>query len=303
MLHPPTANTLDSGGGPMIPSFANPAHEAAFKQRYAEQRLRHDGIVLQNAPPLVLLAALRPLIDGDWQPVAISLMEAALFVLLIKALRRRPAAYLRHRSLLLSGVFLEHYTISRLISHIVVSPGCPGPLLAVWRELNLSQLPWNALLSLSLPLPARHAAVTQALLIALATAWLPSLRRDSFQLCPATQGHYQSAANGLANAAACLLPPPLGAALVQRAARLGPSAFFAVHMALQVAVNYGLVLAVICGWELQQRRAFARQRRLAADAAALVRAQRGGVLSLPLLALAFALLWAVLTLAITGAID
>ena len=161
------------------------------------------------------------------------------------------------------------------------------------------QLPWNALISLCLPLPASHAAVTQGLLVVLATAWLPSLRRDSFLLCPATQGHYQLAADSLATAAACVLPPPLGSVLLQRAQRMGPSAFYAVHVAAQLAINFGLVLAVICQWELQQRRTFARQRRLTADAAALVRAQRSGVLSLPLLALALALLWAALTLALT----
>lgn len=67
---------------------------------------------LQHAPPLVLLAALRPLKDGDWQAVAMSLVEAALFVGLNETLRRRPAVYLRHRSLLLSLVFLGHFTAS-----------------------------------------------------------------------------------------------------------------------------------------------------------------------------------------------
>lgn len=140
--------------------------------------------------------------------------------------------------------------------------------------------------------------MAQAALVVLATAWLPSLRRDSFQLCAATQGLYQSAASGLAVAAACVLPPPLGQALLRHTRQLGPSAFYAVHVAGHVAVNYVLVLAVVFRWELQQRRTFARQRRLAADAAALVRAQRSCGLSLPLMVLAFALLWAALTLAL-----
>lgn len=27
-----------------------------------------------------------------------------------------------------------------MLSHTVVSPGCPSPLLALWREINLSQV-------------------------------------------------------------------------------------------------------------------------------------------------------------------
>lgn len=41
-----------------------------------------------------------------------SLVEAALFVGLNETLRRRPAVYLRYRSLLLSLVFLGHFTAS-----------------------------------------------------------------------------------------------------------------------------------------------------------------------------------------------
>ncbi len=187
--------------------------------------------------------------------------------------------------------------------------GCCMPAMSIARQTRSTsanlccspvsvQLPWIALISLSLPLLTSHAAVAQALVLALSTIWMPNQRREAFLRCPATEEHYRWVANGLALAAACVLPPPLGKALLQRAARLGPAAFYAVHVAAQAAVNYVLVLAVLHRWELQERRAFARQRRLAADAAALARAQSSCMLPLSLLALAFALLWSGLTVAL-----
>ena len=169
----------------------------------------------------------------------------------------------------------------------VLTPACcPAP--------RAAQLPWTALISLSLPIPIRRAVLAQALLVALSVAWLPSLRASSFSLCAANGGYYQTAAAALSMAVACVLPPPLGVAALARAQRLGPAAaFYAVHVMGQAAVNCGLVLSVLFSWELRQRRPFARQRRLGGDAAALVRLQRNSALSAPLLALAGTLLWEV----------
>ena len=46
MLHPDTT-AHSSVGGSMLLAFADPAQEAAFKQRYAEQRLQQDEYVLK----------------------------------------------------------------------------------------------------------------------------------------------------------------------------------------------------------------------------------------------------------------
>ena len=175
----------------MVPRFADPAHEAAFKQRYAEQRrsqdyflltvrckwrmiahpprARHNSVparlggpcaqccscmptqcghccclatphhccpalvssptashiaclraqqptalhtpAVQPAAPLVLFAAMRSLRDGEWKAVALSCFEAALFVALQLAMRHAPAAYLRWRSMLLTAVYLGHFSV------------------------------------------------------------------------------------------------------------------------------------------------------------------------------------------------
>lgn len=48
MAHPEAIKVLSSGSArePMVPRFADPAHEAAFKQRYAEQRRSQDYFLL-----------------------------------------------------------------------------------------------------------------------------------------------------------------------------------------------------------------------------------------------------------------
>lgn len=404
---PPAARLLFAEGAPLAAASMHALHCGAPACVAAPQPACHVpqpccwALRLQYGTMLVLGVGLRPLLDRQWSAVAICLLEGALLAALTVAARSDGAAYLRHRSLLLTLLSLEHFAVSspavrpllpalplpmarpglvttrmaarppgaclglqlphacccpcarahmqlsRLISPTVVSPGCPHPLLSLLREINLSQvlytcirgwvqttchvpplsrhtqqgatspqlqepphpppppaaavqLPWSALISLSLPIPVRHAAVAQTLLVGLSIAWLPSLRAKSFSLCAASEGHYRSAANVLATAAACVLPPPLGAVVLAQAQRLESAAFYAVHVMAQVAVNCGLVLSVLFSWELRQRRTFARQRRLAADAAALVRLQRNSTLSLPLLVLAGAVLWAAVTALLAG---
>ena len=73
--------------------------------------------------------------------------------------------------------------------------------------------------------------------------------------------------------------------------RLGPAgAFYAVHLALLLASYLG-ALTFLFRFELSHRRLFARQRRLGAEAAALLQRKRQLALGLPLLLLLFAVGW------------
>ena len=98
-------------------------------------------------------------------------------------------------------------------------------------------------------------------------ASLRQLRALSLSLC-ASGKRYEALAAGAGVAAACVLPPPLGGALLDwQAQRLGGGdAFTAVQTALLLTACLYCVLAVLARWEWRQRQLFVRQRRLAAEA-------------------------------------
>ncbi len=90
------------------------------------------ALAMQHGTPFILLAALRSLRNGDWRSVAISSGEAALFAALTKVVRHRSATYLRHRSLLLTLVYLGHFTAS---SGLLASSG-PLAAIAPWSSCS-----------------------------------------------------------------------------------------------------------------------------------------------------------------------
>ena len=146
-------------------------------------------------------------------------------------------------------------------------------------------------------LPLQHAAWAQAgvLAVLLHPASLARSRNVSLQLCAQADARYAAAARLAGAAAGCMLPPPLGGAAVQAAARLsGPAAYQLVNVAAQLAITLVAPLAVLHRRELRQRRQFARERRSAPAAAGLLARQRSVRVGLPGAAgaaLLAALLW------------
>lgn len=141
-----------------------------------------------------------------------------------------------------------------------------------------------------LPLP-QHAVWSQGATVASLLAYLPQMRANSLARCAASEQHFQRAARTLTAAAGAALPGPLAAAVHDLPRRLGPSgAFYAVHLALLLS-SYLATLCFLFRFELGHRRLFARQHRLAAEAAALLYRKRELALSLPALLLLCAIGW------------
>lgn len=141
-----------------------------------------------------------------------------------------------------------------------------------------------------LPLP-QHAVWSQGATVASLLAYLPQMRANSLARCAASEQHFQRAARALTAAAGAALPGPLAAAVHDLPRRLGPSgAFYAVHLALLLS-SYLATLCFLFRFELGHRRLFARQHRLAAEAAALLYRKRQLALSLPALLLLCAIGW------------
>lgn len=163
-----------------------------------------------------------------------------------------------------------------------------------FREANLAQGLWLCLVGAALPMPLKHAAWAYGVVVAALLATLPQQRALSLSLCPATDALYSRAARALAQAAACVLPSPLGALVLQLAERLGRAgvAFYAIHAAGLLA-SHALLLRLLLPLELAHRRTFVRQRCLATEAAGLLWRQQQWRLGLPLSLLLGALAWCI----------
>lgn len=99
----------------------------------------------------------------------------------------------------------------------------------------------------------------------------------SFSLCELSGQRYVQAAGLLSAAAACVLPPPLGGALLdfqRQHLRQGPTAFHAVQTALLLCLAYCSVLWRLAGVERRMRAAYARRQRAAAEARGLAAYRR-----------------------------
>ena len=122
-------------------------------------------------------------------------------------------------------------------------------------------------------------------------ALLPKLRADSMAQCPGGERYYLQAATALCTAAAAVLPPPHSAAAMALPQQLGlKGSFYAIHLAALLG-GYAGVLTVLFRFELSHRRTFARQRRLAAEALALLRRRGQWAIGLPLVVLACVVGW------------
>lgn len=160
--------------------------------------------------------------------------------------------------------------------HRARGPHNTRPLPACPRALQL--VPWATLAAVVLAIPLRRAVLVQAAVLACLVAGSGAQRRLSAALCAQAPAHYQQAVDALALALACLVPGGEAAA----GWRLGwPAAFHLVNLYLSLVVTFGLTLALLYRGEWRRRLAFARQHRLAPEAAALQRRRQqwggGGV--------------------------
>lgn len=166
------------------------------------------------------------------------------------------------------------------LPHLAHRSALPAPLTLVLTRHVLplpTQAPWIALISLSIPLLLKHAVLVQAVVVAATLACNRARQQLSFSLCELSEQRYVQAAGLLSGVAACLLPPPLGGALIdwqRERLRQGAAAFHAVHTALLLCLAYCAVLWRLAGVERRMRAAFARQQHAAAEARALAAYRR-----------------------------
>jgi hypothetical protein len=135
--------------------------------------------------------------------------------------------------------------------------------------------------------------LAQTAVVGLRLASLGQVHRLSLSLCAASDERYRRLAVAVGSAAACILPAPLGGALLDWQARRlsGGAAFLAVHAALLVCVACCLVLLLLHRWEWRRRQTFARQRRLAAEARGLLAQRDRWHVAAPAVLLCSAALW------------
>jgi len=150
-----------------------------------------------------------------------------------------------------------------------------GNQVSFWVHEAFRQLiPWTAATAACHPLPLKHAVLAQAGAagVFLLPAHVAHLRRLSLQLCPASEGFYTGAVQFMSGLLACILPPPLGSSLLDLSRTLSPAATFAaLALWYQLGCSYITPLALLWCREWPQRQLFARQRRLAPAAVALLR--------------------------------
>lgn len=141
------------------------------------------------------------------------------------------------------------------------------------------------------PLP-QHAIWSQGAAVASLLTYLPQMRANSVARCATSEQHYMRAAQALTTTAGAVLPGSLGSAVHDLPQRLGPTgAFYAVHLAV-LLISYLGSMACLFRFEVSHRRLFARQRRLTAEATALLHRKRQlGQLGIPALLVLCAFGW------------
>ncbi|KAI7835604.1 hypothetical protein COHA_010498 [Chlorella ohadii] len=227
--------------GPLL-TFADTRHERAFAAHFHTSHRSNDTFFFRMGAVVNLLALTLPLRQRQWWPVCFGLFESAVLASAALTTSKAPTLYLRWRTAIVAAVYSLHVLISQTLAPSIASPGCRGNLLGFWlQELNMSLAPWIALISLSTPLLLKHAVLAQAAVVATTLACSRARQQLSFSLCELSGQRYVQAAGLLSAAAACVLPPPLGGALLdfqRQHLRQGPTAFHAVQTALLLCLAY-----------------------------------------------------------------